>query len=443
MHQLPKGIHQFLLLSGTLGVIGASMSTAEAGGFAIREQSAHFQGSSFAGNAAGGALSSMFWNPAAAGQFNGFNTESTYSWIIPDSEITAQAGSTGLLFGLPASSGNVGNEALVPSSYLSYQLSPSLVFGFSLNAPFGLSTEPENRVWAGQTFARHSKIETYNAQPVLAYRVNPTLIVAAGLQIEYIEGTLKSASGLSAGAANAVVKGDDIAIGFTAGVLWQPMPGTSVGLGFRSSIDHTLEGTFGVVGVSPSFAGISAGVETPETVTLSWRQDLAPRWTGLATVEWANWSRLKSLDVICKEASAPTTPCQNGAGSTGTSLPLGWHDGWFFALGAEYAYSPQLTLRAGAAYEISPIQNADERTARLPDSDRIWASIGATYKWSERITLDFAYTHIFVEDASIDNTQQTLLGPVRLVADTEGSVNIFSVGLKMKLGGDPTPAPLK
>jgi long-chain fatty acid transport protein len=435
MHQLREGMHQFLL-SGAVGAIGviASISTAQAGGFAIREQSAHFQGSSFAGNAAGGALSSMFWNPAAAGQFNGFNTESAYSWIIPDSEISATSAST--LFGLGASSGNVGNEAIVPSSYLSYQLSPSVVFGFSLNAPFGLSTEPENRVWAGQTQARTSKIETYNAQPVLAYRVNPTLIIAAGLQIEYIEGTLKSASGAAPTSPNFAIKGDDTAIGFTAGILWQPTPSTSVGLGFRSSIDHNLEGTFERVDNPATNSRIEAALETPETITFSLRQELAPRWTGLATVEWANWSRLKSLDVVCTAAGGLCP----AAGVTPVSLPLGWHDGWFFALGAEYAYSPQLTLRAGGAYEISPIQAADERPARLPDSDRIWASVGATYKWSERISLDFAYTHIFAEDARIERTD----GGVLLVASTEGSVDILTVGLKMKLGGvDPGPTPLK
>ena len=436
MRHVHGWMRQVLSVSAAVGALATSISAVEAGGFAVREQSAHFQGSSFAGNAAGGALSSMFWNPAAVGQFNGINTESAYSWIIPDSEITAQPGST--LLGLGASSGNVGNEALVPSTYLSYQLSPSLVFGFSLNAPFGLSTEPENRVWAGQTQARTSKIETYNAQPVLAYRVNPTLVIAAGLQIEYIEGTLKSASGAAPTSANAVIKGDDIALGFTAGILWQPALGTSVGLGFRSSIDHTLEGNFHVVGPLSGLteAGISAGIKTPETVTLSLRQALTPQLTGLATVEWANWSRLDQLRVVCQD-TALAGSCSGPA--PGVTLPLGWHDGWFFALGAEYAYSPQLTLRAGGAYEISPIQNADERPARLPDSDRIWASIGASYKWSERITLDFGYTHIFADDAQIERTD----GGVLLVASTEGSVDILTVGLKMKLGGDPTPAPLK
>ncbi|MQA67450.1 MAG: transporter, partial [Alphaproteobacteria bacterium] len=51
------------------------MSEALAGGFAIREQSVYGQGASFAGIAAGGALSGMFWNPAVMTQFAGFNVE--------------------------------------------------------------------------------------------------------------------------------------------------------------------------------------------------------------------------------------------------------------------------------------------------------------------------------------------------------------------------------
>ena len=48
--------------------MSAASGTAMAGGFDVREQSALFQGMSFAGAAAGGtALASMFWNPAAAG----------------------------------------------------------------------------------------------------------------------------------------------------------------------------------------------------------------------------------------------------------------------------------------------------------------------------------------------------------------------------------------
>ena len=45
------------LLSG-LGVV----EQANAGGFGVREQSAYFEGMGYAGSAAGGDISSMFWN---------------------------------------------------------------------------------------------------------------------------------------------------------------------------------------------------------------------------------------------------------------------------------------------------------------------------------------------------------------------------------------------
>ena len=53
-----------------------------AGGFAIREQSPYGQGASFAGMAAGGALSGMFWNPAVMAQFDGINVEAGASGLL-------------------------------------------------------------------------------------------------------------------------------------------------------------------------------------------------------------------------------------------------------------------------------------------------------------------------------------------------------------------------
>lgn len=441
-----KGLRKVMTGASAIAALAVTYSAATAGGFAIREQSAEYQGMSFAGNGAGGGgLSAMFWNPAAVGQFNGIRTESHYAYILPDSEITALPGSTllGAIPGMSASSGNIGNEALVGSSYLSYQLSPSLVFGFSFNAPFGLSTEPENRFWVGQNHARTSDIKTYNGQAVLAYRVSPKLIIAAGLMVEHMEGTLKQASGVTPLSQNVVVRGDDTAFGFTAGVIYNPTSTTSLGLGYRSSIDHTLEGNIylaGPVGGLPTGPGgwgaasIKAGVTLPEIVTASIRQAVSPNLTLLGTIEWTQWSRLQKLDVVCTSAAnvinllgCPTT----GPGTVASSLPLGWHDGWFFALGAEYKYSPALTLRGGLAYEISPIQSADERTPRAPDSDRIWASLGLSYNWSASTSFDLAYTHIFMDGGSIDRTQSG----IRLLATVDSQVDIIAASVKMKFGG--------
>lgn len=218
----------------------------------------------------------------------------------------------------------------------------------SINAPFGLVTDP-GRVWAGSSFARESAIETYNINPTVAYRLAPWLTVGAGLQVEYFKAYLRQGFASPAGP-TAITKGDDWALGYTLGVIVTPASGTTIGVGFRSSIDHELEDSFTIAGVSDPVA-ISAGVETPEILTVSLRQQLTPDWVLLGTFEWNNWSRVQELNVVCGEAGFPCP----AAGATLTNLELGWHDGYFFSAGLEHNYTDQLTLRGGVAYEISPI----------------------------------------------------------------------------------------
>lgn len=433
-----------LARSCLLGALASAAlaSPASAGGFAIREQSTQYQGVSFAGNAAGGSLSAMFWNAAAAAAAAapaGLSFDSNYAAVLGHSEITAGTGTTPVLLGLNNSSGDIAKDAIVPSSYAAYRLNQNAVLALAINSPFGLVTEPESPVWSGQTFSRTSDVKTFNFNPTIAYRLSPTLAVGAGVQIEYIKATLKQASGILPTSQSAVVDGDDWGFGFTLGVLFAPTPATSIGLGLRSAIDNTIEGTFSVNASAAPAVQIEADVTLPEIVTLSLRQSLDPRWTLLGTVEWTNWSRLDRIDIVCAQVASAL--CPGGSGSTISSLVLDWHDGWFVAAGLELAYSPQLTLRGGIAYEISPIRNASERTTRVPDDDRFWASIGASYKLTPTSTIDLAYTHIFVDDAPIDRSESGL----RLVGSADTRVDIVSFGLRTQLGAPPAMArePLK
>ncbi|MGE0701301.1 MAG: OmpP1/FadL family transporter [Hyphomicrobiaceae bacterium] len=451
-------------LAAVVAATALAASLAEpvaAGGFSVREQSAEYQGSSFAGNgAAGGGLSGMFWNPAVAAYAPaGFYSESHYSAVFGRVEITGDSFINGVNLGLPRDSGDIAKDAVVPASYMSWRINPQLVAAISVNSPFGLTTEPSNRFWAGQTFARTSEIKTYNFSPTLAYKLTPGLAVAVGLQIEHIEGRLKAAAGNTPGGTaefNNVVRGDDTAFGVTAGINWMPSAHTSIGLGYRSSIDHTLEGTVtvpgavaGVFGAAAPLldrgAAIKGGITLPEIVTASLRHGLTDRFAVLGTVEWSHWSRLEKFDVICaNNATGNPAFCPLGNGQLVSSLPLGWHDGWFFALGGEYRYTERLMLRAGGAYEISPVQSADERSQRVPDVDRVWASLGATYKWNDQISFDIGYSHIFGLDGDIDRTTRLGAFTERFIGSVDSQVDIVSASLKVKLGGaEPAPESLK
>jgi long-chain fatty acid transport protein len=256
-----------LVAAGMALGVALAASHAIAGGFAVREQSATHQGSSFAGSAAGNDLSSMFWNPAAVTNKAGINSESHGALIIGNSEINATAGN-GLRFGLEPNSGNIAQSALVTTSYFNYQLSPSLYVGLSMNAPFGLTTKPDNDPYYGSLFARTSKLLTINATPTVGYKVMPGVSVAAGVQVQYIQAKL-SRRGIQGEVGT--VEGDDVAFGFTAGLMLEPAKGTKIGVGFRSSIAHRLAGDFNLSNNGFATADITAEADMPELVTVSLR----------------------------------------------------------------------------------------------------------------------------------------------------------------------------
>lgn len=407
-----------MLFSGAATLLALSAaSPAFAGAFALREQSASGQGMSFAGMAAGGgdSLSGMFWNPAVVNQVEHFQGEQHVTGIFPDSKIDVD-GPAGLA---PlGDSGNIGKNAVLTAGYSAYRLSEQVAVGLSINTPFGLATDPNYR-WAGQFQARSSRVRSVNATPTIGYTINDMFSVAVGLQVQWFDIRLRQATPIAAlGFPTATLRGDDFGVGFTAGMTFKPVEGTEIGVGFRSMIKHKLDGKLQTP--APD-VDIKANVKLPEMVSGGIRQRVTDQLTVLGSVEWTNWSRLKNVNV------------QNAGGLT---LPFNYNDGWFFAGGAEFAYSPDWTLRAGVGYEMSPIDNGN-RSLRLPDDDRWWLSGGASYKYSEKLAFDLGYSYVFVSGKSKINT---LDQPGGIVGSAKTDIHIVSGAVRYKFGADAPAA---
>lgn len=435
---------QLTTVSAAALLIGlGNTGQANAGAYSVREQSAQFMGTSFAGDAAGGDLSSMFWNPAATASLDGINFSANASLLFSSSNLTAMPDS--LFYNLGAGSGSYGRDALVPATYANYQLSDRWYLGLALNSPFGFTTKPSNE-WAGSPIEITSKVFTLDINPTLAYKLTPEIMVGAGLQVEYFEVWENSGAGAippvppvgfpglawTGRTANA----SDWGVGATAGAIWQPTPWTSIGLGYRSPVELNPSGVcsgFGLTNIEAGLVGgnplgciggtsIHSSITLPETVTLSARQQLNDRLALLGTFEWTHWGRVRA------------TFAYNDAGVAVDSVPVSFDDGWFFSLGGEYKYGPALTLRAGLSYEKSPVTDAN-RTQFLPDADRLTPSIGASYKWSERVTIDLAYSHLFFNSGSLREvaTLPAPIGPITFldaVANTD--VDFVSLGVKYR-----------
>jgi long-chain fatty acid transport protein len=439
MQQL--SLKEFVCAGIAFGAIVANATAAQAGGFAVREQSTAGEGTAFAGVAAGGAPSSMFWNPATMTQFRGLTTETDLTGIFPFADNTVLPGS---MFANLGGTGNVGLDALVPASYTTWQVNPNLWLGLSVNSPFGLSDRfPDS--WAGRNYALDTTLRTYNAAPSIAYRVNDWISIGVGVQLQYASADLKT--GIVEPGFLTYVSGHGWGFGATAGVTFTPGPWTQIGVGWRSAIDQDIRGTLSLTAPPvPAFAppfstpgSANTTINLPDVVSAGIRQRVTDAITLMGTVEWSNWSRI-GTSVVTQPSGAPAL-----VATTPVTLPFQYRDGWYFAIGGEYQWTQQLAVRAGIAFESSPVTD-QVRTPVVPDADRLHVAGGLSYAVSPQLTLDLAYTHIFVNDASIDispTSGNPFFNPQlgSYVGTSSPHVDIISLGLRYKLLEPPPPAP--
>lgn len=436
---------RFSLGGAVACAVAMASAPAFAGGFSVHEQSVSGLGSAFAGVAAGQDLSSMFWNAAATANVDGVNAESHATLALPDSTISATGGLALSRYGLDGESGDISGPALIGASYLNYQVNDRLYFGLAVNAPFGFTTKPDNSAWAGETFARTSRVFTFNVNPTVAYKVSSQLTIGAGLQVQYIDVTLSAAALPLSAAPTVSNRGYDVGVGATVGLLWRPLENTTIGLGYRSAVGVDLEGRIRgePLPLPPPFptdfatVGAMARFHLPEIVTASLRQRLSEDWTLLGSVEWSNWSRFGDIVIRSEGTGGYYNPLAGrrlyGPNDVIQTLDLDWGDGWLFSGGLEYRHDPRWTFRGGLGWELSPIDDSN-RSVFLPDNDRLWLSGGFTHRLTERSTVDLAYAHIFFKDAPIDQSQAGLL-PVTLQAEGHADIDLIAASFKYHLGG--------
>jgi long-chain fatty acid transport protein len=438
-----RSLKSVLLACSGAAVLVAASTAANAGGFAVREQSAYGQGSSFAGIAAGGSLSSMFWNPSTMTQFQGKAFEIDGTAIIPKASqsyttSTLAAGAGGFNPAYLNGVDNSGQAAAVPASYSSYQLTDKIWLGMSVNSPFGLAVQFPG-AWAGAGYAQNSSIKTINASPSIAYKFSDMISVSVGAQVQYMSVSYNQLTG-AVPFNNLVIGGAGMGYGFTLGATITPLPGTVIGIGYRSAINQKINGSLTTSSTIPgtSVGSVNTTLNLPDQLSLGLRQRLNQNWTLLAGFEFANWARIGTA-TIAQPNGAPAT-----LGGAPIQLPFQYSNSYFYSLGGEYAWTEATTLRAGIAYEKSPITDG-VRTPRLPDNDRMWYSIGASYKSPaiRGLSFDFGYSFIDVKNTPINisatsgnpwfNSTGTYIGSV--------SSNIHIVSISARYQWD-APAPV-
>lgn len=450
----------------TVLIAGAiSPFAAHASGFALLEQSASRLSTAFAGSGVNADdASSMFFNPAGLGRLE----QAQFIALTSGIEITSEFRSTGstAAFGQPlgGSGGDAGDWNVVPGAYLAIPLGDRFNIGLGINAPFGLKLVYDDG-WVGRFQALRSEIQTLNVNPSLAMRVNDRLSIGVGFSYQRLQAELTNAVNYSAVVAQGVqqlvargqlpaaaapgiiaanaglegdarVRGDDEGWGFNVGVLFDLSDTTRIGLSYRSTIDYDVGGTItftppstisspvgaGIVaaasaaGAPLSSGPVSVALKVPDSALLSLQQRIGDKFTLLGDVAWTGWSTVQELRVV------------RDTGVTVSQTPERWRDSFRYALGASYLMNQHLTLRAGAAYDNTPVPDAT-RTPRLPDSDRIWITTGVHWEPTDALLFDFGYAHLFSKTVSLNQNAGSTAASGLLVGEQESDIDIVSAQL--------------
>lgn len=413
--------------SAIAAVVGTTLAgwagAASAAGFQLQEQSASGLGVAYSGQAAAvHDASTAFWNPAGMSLLPGIQGAAALHYIIPSTKFTSAGplpgGSTYNAFG---NGGQGGESAFVPALYGSWMIHPQWSVGLAVNAPFGLGTEWDSR-WAGQFHAIKSEIETLNVNPTVSFKVNNMISLGAGVSYQRIKATLTNAVSPLAPASVGQVEGDDWAWGWNLGALFDFGQGTRLGLTYRSTLDYTIEGNLTFQGIALPSQPVKAAVKLPDTFSVGVSHRFNPQWRVLADYTWTGWDTIQNLDI------------QNqGTGATITSTTLQFENSWRIGVGVEYQINPPWLLRAGLAYDKSPVQDAF-RTPRLPDNDRTWLAVGARFQPGPTWWLDFGYTYIWLRDASsqLQPTGAGAVVPGTLVGTYKANVQVFAAQVSFK-----------
>jgi long-chain fatty acid transport protein len=476
------------------GALVALPTTAIASGYHFGTQSVSSQGLANSNPAEAADATVIFYNPAGLTLLEGDQVSAALVTVDPhiESDGVQSTNAMGATIYGPGSDGPT-SAVLVPQVYWAHEFNDRLHGGVGVFVPFGDRTEYDAG-WIGRYNGIELDLKTITLNPQAAYEVNDHLSIGVGFSAQYMDakfrkgadfGTLASTSlpafaqGL---AAQHVVltqtqlqqvamasmsnpaydsqlsyEGDDWGFGFNVGVLWQVDATLRFGLAYRSSISHKLEGdakwsrpaTFqnsvfanvpavgAVVNAAWNKAvqegldeqGFTDGngivkVDTPDSLALNVFKQLGPF---AITADWTHTWHDKFDELrLDFETALPDAV-----------IDQSWHATDRYSAGLAYKFDAlPLKLRGGLAFDESPVPDASKRIANLPDNDRTWYSVGASWAFAGGLTVDAAYTYVDIKDASMNNTECVLPActgsGTTTVANLTSYANIF--GLQFSYG---------
>lgn len=377
-------------------------ANAHAAGYQLNEFSTTGLGRSFAGlGVVGDDFSAMAYNPAGMTLVK----RSGFQLGVAATEIASTAktkeGDDKMDFFVP-----------LPSMLGQYNVNDKLFLGAGVYVPYGLATryKSDSHVAAAEAGVRRSELEVIDTNLSAAYKASNKLSLGASFILRRIKGKLtsninKDVPGMgmtTLGTSDFRVKGWSTS--WHLGAMYEFDENTRLGLSYRFKstqspkgkhyIDYYANPITAALGITPGLYKYHSmsDPELPASWILSGYHKFAEKWGTSFTVKYVQWHRFYEFPA---NSTNPISP-DNG-------VEYRWKDAWTFALGQDYYLNDNWTLRVGTAYDQSPSRDNAYRTNRIPDTNRVWLSAGASYITGNH-QFDFGYAHLFMEHGRTRNS---------------------------------------
>lgn len=446
-----KKFNQSLLATAMLLAAGG----ANAAAFQLAEVSTSGLGRAYAGEAAiADNASVVATNPALMSLFK--TAQFSTGGVYVDSRINMNGDVEAFIATLKmkttrygsASERNVIPGAFVPNLYFVAPVNDKFALGAGMNVNFGLKSEYDDSYDAG-VFGGKTDLTAINLNLSGAYRVTEGLSLGLGVNAVYAKAQVERNAGIIADTLNdtqvkaalkavdsktvipdyltskdkSVVSLQDRAawgFGWNAGVMYQFNEANRIGLAYHSKVDIDFTDR---TATSLEAKVIKAGekgdltLKLPDYLELSGFHQLTDKLAVHYSYKYTHWSRLTKLHASFED------------GKKAFDKELQYSNNSRVALGASYNLDEKLTLRAGIAYDQAASRH--HRSAAIPDTDRTWYSLGATYKFTPNLSVDLGYAYLKGKKVHFKEAQQTANGQIITTANytSQAHANLYGLNL--------------
>lgn len=440
-------------------------SGANAAAFQLAEVSTSGLGRAYAGEAAiADNASVVATNPALMSLFkaNQFSVGGVYvdSKINMNGDVNVtsplamnQHNPKGLLASGSASHRSIVPGSLVPNMYFVAPINEKFALGGGMNVNFGLKSEYDNK-YNGGVFGGTTDLTALNLNLSGSYRVTEGFSAGLGLNAIYAQAKIERRAGIISDAVSRVGTAIDMglinippkyapdvvalrhsitskdkiltqlqdkaawAFAWNAGVMYQFNENHRIGLAYHSKVDIDFTDRT-ATSLQARRIGQEGGLKLnlPDYLEFSGFHQLTEKFAMHYSYKYSHWSRLKNLYAS-----------YHADGKEAFHKKMYYRNSSRVALGGTYNVDDKLTLRAGIAYDQAAA--TEHASAAIPDTNRMWYSLGATYKFTPNLSVDLGYAYLKGKKVKFTE-KQTVAGLATVTANytSKASANLYGLNL--------------